>query len=1176
VLVASEGDAVAAALGGTGRDVDEVVVSGDFDASRVADALSSGDVAAIVLAPPGLEIDQTVTSDRVDAVLSQAVWPLLQTVPTLAASAGQRPAHLLIVTRGRHQVRGDEEVVPELSLLTGPARVIPQEYPDVRVTELDFAADASPEVVAEACAAELAEADASAPVAYRDGVRYALTFEPARQTLGMRPWAASRSYLITGGLGGIGLAVAEDAARTPGVRLTLTHRSPLPTSEERRRLLHDVTIPVERRRRLEAMDRLEQSGAVVRFERADVTDVEAMRRVREQFGPFTGIVHAAGVPGGRLLPAIDHDHFSRVIDPKVRGTLNLDAVVADSATEWMVLCSSLASVVGGLGHTDYCSGNAFMDAFAAWRDAKGKRTVSLGYDMWTDVGMAVRESDRWLGARALLGRSDQIRLSPIEHPHFESEGRSGDIVEYHGTVAEGVDWIVDEHRLYGVALVPGTAILELLRAGAARGLGVEKVGLAEVDLLAPFEVGGAGPSRFAVVLEPDDDGGHSVRLASLPPRGDQWIDHALARVLEEVETPDHDPIREPAKTATQGDAPSPLASSAVSLGPRWDNVIKTERPSPDELILDCELSVDFLADLQKFWVHPALLDTAAGALLPLLDERPHLPMSYEYVDARRPMPSRVRSRIVRRHDAPLRSLMFDVLVQDEQGRDVLEMRGYTLRRIEAVAPPVQPRDAHENGSSTANRALASGTAGDLTSLDYIPVPRRRPGPGEVEVEVLATGLNFKEVLIAAGLLGSNAEAYHFGLECAGVVASVGPGVTRFHVGDSVAGMGPGCFSDFACLNQDLVSAIPPGLTYAQAASIPVAFTTAYDCLTNLAALESGETILVHAVTGGVGSAAAQVAHHLGARVFGTAGTEAKRAVARQMGVERVMDSRSTRFEAETLEAGGVDVVLNSLAGEFIHAGLRTLRPRGRFIELGRRDVESGSLLDLNLFAPGRTFAVYYPAPDSKEFIASFQSVMALCRDGSIEALPLHLFPSSRVVEAFGFMSRAEQVGKVVVGRSGADQVVGRGGAAGGASITRPTGVRALRWALALRRPHVVASPRPVGTIGEDEMVVAEHALEPAREAELRARGELRYDFVPPEGEVETRLADIWMSVLSLERVGREDRFLDLGGDSLYATQVAAKIRATFDVRVAPSQILADQPLRDLAERLDGEDVAVRA
>ncbi|NEE59066.1 zinc-binding dehydrogenase, partial [Streptomyces sp. SID8455] len=106
---------------------------------------------------------------------------------------------------------------------------------------------------------------------------------------------------------------------------------------------------------------------------------------------------------------------------------------------------------------------------------------------------------------------------------------------------------------------------------------------------------------------------------------------------------------------------------------------------------------------------------------------------------------------------------------------------------------------------------------------------------------------------------------------------------------------------------------------------PVAFTTAYDCLRNLAALQAGERVLVHAVTGGVGLAAAQLARHLGAEVFGTAGSQAKRDFALAQGVSTVMDSRSLSFEHETIAAGGVDVVLNSLAGDFIPAGLRTLR-----------------------------------------------------------------------------------------------------------------------------------------------------------------------------------------------------------------------------------------------------------
>ncbi|MET8544522.1 zinc-binding dehydrogenase, partial [Kitasatospora sp. NPDC004799] len=528
-----------------------------------------------------------------------------------------------------------------------------------------------------------------------------------------------------------------------------------------------------------------------------------------------------------------------------------------------------------------------------------------------------------------------------------------------------------------------------------------------------------------------------------------------------------------------------------------------------------------------------------------------------------PMPARIRSRITRRPSGQDASLLFDVRIQDEHGEPVLDVVGYSLRRVD----PDGLRASLAAADAAENRSLVSTDLGDLAALALVETERTAPAPGEVRIEVLATGLNFKEVLIATGMLAPAGPEHRFGLECAGIVRAVGEGVTGLREGDPVLAMGTGCFSDHVNVRASLTTPIPDGMTFAEAATVPVAFTTAYDCLKNLAGLRAGERVLVHAVTGGVGLAAVQVARHLGAEVFGTAGSQAKREYARTLGVSHVSDSRSLAFEREAVAAGGVDVVLNSLAGEFIPAGLRTLRERGRFIELGRRDIVAGSLLDLGLFSTGRTFSAYYPEDDAA-LDEAFAAVAGLLRGGAIRPLPLRAFDLAEAGEAFTHMSRAQHIGKVVVCRPGAQEVVSRHAATGGTAegITVDAGVRAFRAALAVGGAHVLASGRSFAA-PDSELVVAEHVLQDAAGTPVHTRPELGYRFAPLEGDTEERLGAIWAGVLSIEKVGRDDRFLDLGGDSLYATQVVARIRSEFGLRIAPANVLGDVPLRALAERI---------
>ncbi len=231
------------------------------------------------------------------------------------------------------------------------------------------------------------------------------------------------------------------------------------------------------------------------------------------------------------------------------------------------------------------------------------------------------------------------------------------------------------------------------------------------------------------------------------------------------------------------------------------------------------------------------------------------------------------------------------------------------------------------------------TPGILDTLKIKPASRRQPGPGEVEIRIVCTGLNFLDVLTALDL--APLESRSLGHECAGRIASVGKGVKHLYIGDPVVAIAPDCFSTYATVSEALVFPIPSKMHFRDAATIPVAFLTAKYALHNLARLSSGESILIHAATGGVGLAAVQLAQRAGAEIFATAGSPEKRAFLRSMGINHVMDSRSLDFAEEIMavtNGRGVDVVLNSLAGDFIPKSLSVLQSQGRFLEIGKTNI----------------------------------------------------------------------------------------------------------------------------------------------------------------------------------------------------------------------------------------------
>lgn len=318
--------------------------------------------------------------------------------------------------------------------------------------------------------------------------------------------------------------------------------------------------------------------------------------------------------------------------------------------------------------------------------------------------------------------------------------------------------------------------------------------------------------------------------------------------------------------------------------------------------------------------------------------------------------------------------------------------------------------------------------GDLTSLQLAESPRTAPGADEVEVRVTATGLNFRDVLIALGLIpeagaGAAGSRERIGFECAGVVTAVGPGVEHFRVGDDVLAVNleGGAFTSFVTLPARAVASIPPGLDAVAAAGLPIAYLTAWYALRHVARLVPGERVLIHSATGGTGLAAIAVARHLGAEVLATAGSEEKRKHLRDMGITTVMDSRALGFRDQTREATGgegVDVVLNSLSGAAIRAGLETLRPFGRFIELGVRDILSDELLGLLPLRHNITFRtvdlIELQRSQPQVFATVLREVLGEFTAGGLTPLPCTTFPITAASEAFRLMAGARHLGKLVL------------------------------------------------------------------------------------------------------------------------------------------------------------------
>lgn len=332
--------------------------------------------------------DERTMLDRFQLAQAHSLHSLLFLARAFGARRQAGPLRLLVLSCGLHDVTGDEPLHPERATLLGACRVIPQEYAALTCRMVDLDRDgrqsSRDDRMVDRLMAEIEADDDGSVVALRGSHRWVQTFEPITFREKPEPPIVLRSrgvYLITGGLGGVGLWLAEYLVRTMQARVILTGRSSVAPEHHER------------------VQRLEQIGGEVLTLQADVADVEQMRNVvtmaKERFGVIHGVIHAAGIAGGGLIELKTDEALQAELAPKAIGALTLDHVFQDEALDFVLFCSSLTALIGGVGQAGYCAANTFLDAFAQFQTKRGRRVLSVNFDRWRHVGMAVHLEARF-------------------------------------------------------------------------------------------------------------------------------------------------------------------------------------------------------------------------------------------------------------------------------------------------------------------------------------------------------------------------------------------------------------------------------------------------------------------------------------------------------------------------------------------------------------------------------------------------------------------------------------------------------------------------------------------------------------------------------------------------------------------------------------------------------------
>jgi acyl transferase domain-containing protein/thioesterase domain-containing protein/acyl carrier protein len=647
-----------------------------------------------------------------------AFYSLLFLAQSLADEAFADPVHLAVVTNGAQSVVGEAVPFPEKSVVLGPVRVIPREIPRVTCAgiDIDLPSAWQEDETHDAAAFLLSEVvapPANAVVAWREGVRFVQSHirakvEASKDQSRIREGGV---YVITGGLGGLGLVLADVLVASAPVRLALIGRSQLPPREEWDAWVEDHSAEDRSTVAIGNILRLEEAGAEVLALSADVSDeselAQALAKVRSTFGAINGVAHAAGTVDDDLIVMKSPQDADRVLRTKVRGAIALDAQTESDPLDFFLLYSSTSSTIGAAGQIDYVAANAFLNALADARRAAGKPyTVAINWGVWADVGMAVRVAVQQGLANDVIPIGEDASHPMLGRCIVRTDHQTIFSANYG---AEDF-WFLDEHRIKGgQALVPGTGFLELARAAFAEIHPNDEVAILNLGFLEPLEVADGTRREVRVLLDRTAtryDFKVTSRLIGSGTVAPNWREHVTAslesRSAVELRTSDLDEVR---VRCTSGETiwgpgeQHTRQEDYLDFGPRWKNVRRI-RLGDGEAIGDLELDEDFAADLDTYLVHPALMDLATSLALPVVNGFESngllfVPFTYDQVLVHGPLTRQITTHVRYRgssaviDDVPV----FDIAIYDDSGRVVVEVSGFTTKGLlpEAMREPVGER-----------------------------------------------------------------------------------------------------------------------------------------------------------------------------------------------------------------------------------------------------------------------------------------------------------------------------------------------------------------------------------------------------------------------------------------------------------------------------------------------------
>jgi acyl transferase domain-containing protein/acyl carrier protein len=696
----------------------------------------------------GME-NEIVESDRIQDL---GFFSLLFLAQALGNRNVVHPLFIMVVSNGVHTVNGHEKTRPAKATLLGPCLVIPQEYSNIECRSIDITLPTrgtwQEEMLISQLINELTTNESDRLIAYRGERRWVQTFEPVHLNgnPGQRALLREKGvYLITGGMGGIGLTLAENLARAVRAKLVLTGRAFFPERDEWQVWMATDQGGDDIKQKIQRVKALEDLGAEALVLSADVTSREDMERViaaaHARFGKICGVIHAAGAPPGGIIQVKSAAAANDVLAPKVKGTLILDDLLKDEDLDFLALCSSLNSFIGVFGLADHCAANAFLDAFAEFKYSRRKTlTLSVNWDAWQEVGQAANAS---LAARlkTILQDTRSDKAGRLLDRCLVSEPNR---TIYATQLSAAKNWFLDEHRLMGNAVLPGTVYLEMVRVAFAGHASGKAIVIQKVFFVTPLVVKDGETKEVRIIITKSVEGFEFQIVsesASNTVRGSEQHTHVIGKLTysdsgpspkssllasalerispEEIGVFNSDRMKPEGHTSSThtaellGATAPNMKEEVMRLGPRWRRLLKEVGFVGDEGIASLELPEEFSDDLKDFDLHPALLDVATG-FVQLKDGGGHLPLAYGSVKINGPLTRKIFSYVKCKQDNGRQGevIACDINIMDQEGNELLEIKDYILRRVKAAGDIEARVDNYTNQASANAPSLTQTEIGD--------------------------------------------------------------------------------------------------------------------------------------------------------------------------------------------------------------------------------------------------------------------------------------------------------------------------------------------------------------------------------------------------------------------------------------------------------------------------------